>query len=323
MRVIEAGLGSQLRGRKRTGAKHLGSPEGGALDPYTLAVGNLLLGNEPDAIALELLGGRLRLHVESSVMLVVTGCGFVITVIRDGQYLALAAQTRHRVEKGDELIIQQGPNPGVAYLCLLGGVAADGQTQPNTEIDKAMSLGNTIAQHAKLAIRDDVFFGAHIEMLQIEELSIRVTPGVDSHLLDEQALKSFWKSHWQLSGNRNRMGVYLKAITELPIRAEGAGSENSSTVTPTLTLNSHCVLPGTIQLPNHDSPVLLLADCQTTGGYPKIAKVIDADMWKIIQAGHRARISFEAVTIDEAKKALSEQQQMLYRLDLAISKMSD
>ena len=117
------------------------------------------------------------------------------------------------------------------------------------------------------------------------------------------------------------MGAYLQPLAEAPGRAsESSAGKEAAPATP-LTLPSHCVLPGTIQLPDKDSPVLLLTDCQTTGGYPKIAKVIQADMWKLLQAGPRATIKFVETDIHEATQALIKQEQSLYRLELAISRV--
>ena len=148
-------------------------PQGGALDTYTLAIGNLLLGNARDADALELLGGRLRLQVESPLTVAITGCGFMATLIRDGRYLSLAAQTRHRVQQGDELVIQQGANPGVAYLCIAGGISDGSPGSIEQTLTQGSKLSCAEPQELERASQPRAQFGAKIEMLQVEELAIR------------------------------------------------------------------------------------------------------------------------------------------------------
>ena len=83
-------------------------------------------------------------------------------------------------------------------------------------------------------------------------------------------------------------------------------------------LNSHAIVPGTVQLPANGEPIVLLADAQTTGGYPRIACVIQADLWQLAQLPSHARITFKRCTRAEAWQALKKQRALIYRAQRAI-----
>ncbi len=84
-------------------------------------------------------------------------------------------------------------------------------------------------------------------------------------------------------------------------------------------LLSHAVLPGTIQVPPNGRPIVLMSDAQTTGGYPKIGAVIQADMWKLAQVRLNATIRFLPATAEEARQALLEERAYLRQIDAAIA----
>ncbi len=79
-------------------------------------------------------------------------------------------------------------------------------------------------------------------------------------------------------------------------------------------LLSHAVLPGVVQVPPDGQPIILMADAQTTGGYPCIASVIQADQWKLAQARPGARLRFVPCSTSEARRALQQQVQAGLRL---------
>jgi allophanate hydrolase subunit 2 len=83
-------------------------------------------------------------------------------------------------------------------------------------------------------------------------------------------------------------------------------------------LLSHAVLPGTIQVPPNGQPIVLMSDAQTTGGYPKIGCVIDADLWKLAQVRLNASVRFIPATADEARVALLEERAYLRQIDVAV-----
>ena len=123
-------------------------------------------------------------------------------------------------------------------------------------------------------------------------------------LFTPEARKIFWRNQWQLTNDSNRMGARL-------------AGETLSLVEP-LELNSHAVMPGVVQIPPSGQPIVLLADAQTTGGYPKIATVIAADLWKLSQTRPNEKIQFVHISPNQATAANYEWAQYFYRLQRAI-----
>jgi allophanate hydrolase subunit 2 len=119
------------------------------------------------------------------------------------------------------------------------------------------------------------------------------------------AHESFWSDEWLVTPNSNRMGYRLSG-------AELKRTQKSD-------LLSHAVLPGTIQVPPNGQPIVLMSDAQTTGGYPKIGAVIQADMWKLAQVRLNAAIRFIPTTPYEARQALLEERTYLRQIDAAIA----
>ena len=135
---------------------------------------------------------------------------------------------------------------------------------------------------------------------------MRVLPGpeYDDFLADAQA--AFWESDWTLTPNSNRMGFRLQG-PELARKKQQSGD-----------LLSHGVVPGVIQVPPSGQPIVLMADAQTTGGYPKIGTVILADQWRLAQIPLGHRIRFERVTLEEAEAARAEVTRYLQQIETAL-----
>lgn len=134
---------------------------------------------------------------------------------------------------------------------------------------------------------------------------IRALPGPEYQEFDEVSQESFWRSPWHLSPQSNRMGYRLQGQ---PL--------NRTTDREML---SHGLLPGVIQVPGNGQPIVLMNDAQTTGGYPRIACIIDADRYHLAQIPLGQPIHFVQCSLEEALKARHDQQryleQLAWRLD--------
>ena len=123
----------------------------------------------------------------------------------------------------------------------------------------------------------------------------------------------FWRSSWRLSAKRSRMGIRLDNADESidpKINLEHSVLPQS--------LESHAVIPGTVQLPESKTPIVLTNDCQTTGGYAKIAVVIAADLWKLAQTPQEVPIQFVEVDEEVARHALAKQERHLDSIENAV-----
>jgi len=126
---------------------------------------------------------------------------------------------------------------------------------------------------------------------------LRALTGPEYQEFSRESQEAFWRSSWRLSPQSNRMGYRLQGRTLV------RNSERD--------LLSHGLLPGVIQVPPNGQPIVLMSDAQTTGGYPRIASVIEADLYHLAQIRLGEPIHFVHCTLQEALKAKQQQQQVL------------
>lgn len=126
---------------------------------------------------------------------------------------------------------------------------------------------------------------------------LRVTPGPQTDWFPESSLRSFYAATHRVGEQSNRMGLRLEgpAVTQ---------RDTGQMITEGVSL-------GAVQVPPGGSPIILFVEQQTTGGYPKIANVIAADLHRVGQLRPRDEIRFEQVTFDQARSLLIEQEQLL------------
>ncbi|HTA39200.1 MAG TPA: hypothetical protein VK760_09000, partial [Candidatus Acidoferrales bacterium] len=121
------------------------------------------------------------------------------------------------------------------------------------------------------------------------DVLVRCVAGGDFAGLDDGARAAFWSNGYAIGPQSNRMGARLTGAA--PIRFAPAG------------VASHAVFPGVVQLPPAGEPIVLLADAQTTGGYPTLGIAIEADLWKIAQLPVGGRMRFVPCSLEEAAEA--------------------
>ncbi|MDQ8576643.1 biotin-dependent carboxyltransferase family protein, partial [Klebsiella aerogenes] len=134
---------------------------------------------------------------------------------------------------------------------------------------------------------------------------IRALPGPEYHEFDSVSQESFWRSPWKLSPQSNRMGYRLQGQ---PLKR-----------TTDREMLSHGLLPGVVQVPHNGQPIVLMNDAQTTGGYPRIACIIEADMYQLAQIPLGQPIHFVPCSLEDALKARADQQRYLKQLAWRLS----
>ena len=132
------------------------------------------------------------------------------------------------------------------------------------------------------------------------EGAIRVMPGPEFDEFDAPARDALVRSVWTMAPQSNRTGCRLLGVALQRLDARQ--------------LNSHAVFPGLIQVPPGGAPIVLMADAPATGGYPRIATVIAADLWRLAQVRPGGTIGFELASRAQAQGAWQEQQNYLGRL---------
>lgn len=309
LEVIEPGLLSSIQDAGRPDWTHLGVPIGGACDPWSLAVANLLLGNERAAAVVEMTLVGATFAVRRPITIGLAGADLGGVVRETGRQLAPGRS--HRLEAGTTIAFagDTGSRSGArAYLALPGGVDVP---LVLGSASTALSAGFGGLEGRRLRARDvlrprtpgadgrvrpDAIWPASPED-PFGELStgapIRVLPGPAA------GLEAIVAGEWRVATASDRVGLRLEG----PSIGTPAGPE----------LLSHGVVRGAIQVPSGGGPIVLLADHQTTGGYPIAAVVITADHPRLGQLRPGATVRFEATTIDEARDALARQLDALMR----------
>lgn len=285
--VLEPGLHTLVVDGGRPRTRHLGVPLGGAADRAALALGNALVGNPPDAPALEITLVGPTLRAESRLAGVLFGAPFVMAI--SGNRPAEAAAT-FILEAGEGLKIGGTPTGARAYLCIAGGL--DGPTILGSRSGVTPLQAGDVLPCA--SPRCTQLRSLPFPSLVPQRKTLRVLPGpqLDWFLAPD----GLFEAPYEVTPASNRMGLRLRGT--MLERRPGE-------------LVSEAVAPGAIQVTNDGQPVVLGVDGQTIGGYPKIAHVIRADLDLLAQLRPGDRIAFELVSKAEAERAWVERQALL------------
>ncbi|WP_394390587.1 biotin-dependent carboxyltransferase family protein [Shewanella woodyi] len=293
--VLTPGLFSTVQGIGLTGYRHLGIPIGGALDSHSLILGNRLLGNPDDAQGVELTSGKVELKFNRDSWFVVTGAQYQIFIGERNIWNGW----RNRIKAGETLTLKGPSSKMRAYLMIDGGIIQHSPINKQDSTSQMLVRGDRLQLGKPLPIAKPI--GA-VQRGYSDE--IRALPGPEMSLFTAASRKAFWHNRWKLTSASNRMGARLDG--------------EALTLSTPNELNSHAVMPGVVQVPPSGMPIVLLADAQTTGGYPKIATVIEADLWKLAQTRPGQTIRFVHVSPSQADDANYEWQQYFYRLQRAM-----
>lgn len=316
IKVLDAGPGVTLQDNGRPGYQRYGVTEGGAMDRWALAECNHLLGNKPDTAALEMIaiGGKFTV-VGQPVMMATAGAVMDITL--DGK--ALPWRSSFVAEPGQVLHCGYARDSIYSYLQVQGGFAVAPVMGSQSTYARSLLGG---FKGRSLTGGDELIIGDSCEQqsnstpqtLPVPEYfsrqTIRVVWGTQAHVFSPRVRELFLQSEFSVSAERDRMGARL---------ATSAGSLAADTG---LSGVSDAVVIGDVQVAGDGVATILLADRQPTGGYPRIATVITADLNTISQMPTHQPFCFQLVTADEAIAALSLQQQALQSLGSKITSVT-
>ena len=296
LRLVEAGLGTSLQDLGRRHFQRFGISESGALDAPALRLANALLGNEPGTAALEITLSGPVIDIEAErVRLALVGADFPVTL--NGQ--ALRTGRSFEAQRGDRLVIGLARQGARAYLAVAGGFAA-APTLGSLSTHSRSRLGGLDGGYLKAGDRLALTPCAAGEGPQLalpalpapEAAKLRVVLGPQDDFFTDEGIETFLSARYQVSPRADRMGYQFEG----PAIAHAKG----------FNIVSDGIVNGSIQVPGNGQPIVLLADRQTTGGYPKIATVIEADLPILAQLRPGESIGFTAVTADEAEEIVLE-----------------
>ncbi|MDK2593494.1 biotin-dependent carboxyltransferase family protein [Pseudoalteromonas obscura] len=301
--ILKSGIQTCIQDLGRYGFRHLGVSQAGVMDPLAAKSANILLNNSTDSAVIEITVGLCKFKFDHPTNFSLTGADLGAKL--NGK--SIATGWRYHAEANDILTFASSKSGTRAYFAVQGGfndvtpvmhssatdiqagfgglsgrALQDGDVLPYTPFNALDSIGAALPDYVD---------------------TIRVIPGPHVDLLPKDNQQSLYNQQWQVQPNSNRMG--LRVASDIDI------SHNVS-------ITSQAVSPGVIQLPPNGQPIVLLNDCQTTGGYPIIAHVIEADLRHLGQLHAGARCQFRAVNRLQAQQALDQQQQHLAQLKIAV-----
>jgi len=288
--VEECGAGASIQDWGRTGFRRFGVATAGAMDRLSLAHANALVGNPPDAAAVEfvLLGGRFRVE-SASVAAAVSGPG----VCMDVAGRRVAPGTGALAAVGETLSVHRMRGGVYGYLAVSGGLAGSLRMGSRSVHARSGIGGRPLAVGDRLAVLGmDGPVSAAPRRIAVPAHSndpIRAVPGPQNDWFPPETLDRFFSVDWTLSARSDRMGCRLAGP-----RLKHAKGYN---------IVSDGVLAGSVQVPGDGRPLVLLRDCPTTGGYPKIATVITADLGRLAQLPPGAKVRLARATVAEAAAA--------------------
>lgn len=302
LNIIRAGLQTTVQDQGRNGLRGQGVSLGGALDAPALYAANLLVGNRGTDAGLEVTLGECTVEFTRDGWMALTGAG--CDAYLDKQRIWTG--WNYPVRAGQRLVLHRPKRGMRSYLAVSGGIDVP-KVLGSRSTDLTGGFGGLDGRRLK---DGDVLPLGEVRRVPqksqgIKQLLfnnyIRVLPGPEYQEFSPEEQAFFWRTPWHLSPQSNRMGY----------RLNGHALRRSSS----REMFAHGLLPGVIQVPHGGQPIVLMADAQTTGGYPRIACVIEADLYHLAQIRLGEPIHFIRCTLAESQQAYKEQKIYLRQLE--------
>lgn len=299
--IVATGPLNTVQDLGRPGYRNIGVTACGAMDPLALRIGNILVGNAPEAAGIEVQTFPFRLRFCERRTFALTGADCRATL--DGA--PLPPWWVAEAEAGQVLELSPPLKDARACLCLAGGVdVAPVMGSRSTSLrggfggldGRVLAVGDRIATGAAAGgFLPKRGFGVVPPAVALKDvfpvaedgaLTIRALPAGEHDLFGADA-KRFWSQPWKISARSDRTGYRLSGDPVHPTEA--------------VEMRSHGVVPGVVQVPPAGEPIVQMSDANTAGGYPKIAGVIEADLWRLGQARIGSMLRFAPSTHAEAR----------------------
>ena len=290
--VRDPGLFATIQDLGRWGYLRFGVPNSGAMDKVSLQVANMLVGNDPAEAAIEftVIGGTYEIGANACRVAVVGG-DFPVTI--DGA--PASAYASYTLGRGSRVAIGGAQSGMRGYLAVGGGFDLSptlGSLSTHVRFGLGGVNGKPLEPGCEIPLKNSVVAPGgdrFLDSFQVPSVSgpIRVVMGPQDDYFTEAGKRTFLTSEYRVTDQCDRMGYRLQG-PEIE-HAEG------------FNIVSDGIAPGSVQVPGNRQPIVLLADRQTTGGYPKIATVISSDLHRIAQMGPGDTLRFKAVSVEEAE----------------------
>ncbi|PPA83657.1 KipI antagonist [Brevibacillus laterosporus] len=331
IRVIKPGLLTLIQDQGRFGFRKYGVVTSEAMDPMALRIANMLVGNAEQLATLEMTLTGAELAFEHDSLIAITGADLSFTI--NGERLPM---WRPIFIKSGTVVKGGGCRTGCrAYLAIAGGIEVEqvlgsrstyaragmgGYQGRSLQAGDYISVGepanvtraflekwyNRLAKQTSLRSWTSVDWSVSADCLATYRRNpqVRISRGTHFSLFTSESQQNLFQSSYKITPQSDRMGYRLQgAMLDL--------------VEP-IELLSEAVAFGTIQVPAEGYPIILLADRQTTGGYPRIGQVATVDLPILAQMKPGEEIMFTEIERDESEKLLMEREQFFIELQQGI-----
>ncbi len=294
---------------------HLSLSRGGAMDPDALATANQLVGNPLDACGLEFTGMGPTLFFPQALCLAWTGgmMPATMTVANKAKAIAVSLPSHRPVVVPAGATVRWGACLAGfrCWLAVAGGIEAPSLLASRSSHLAAVIGGTPLRKDDQLTVGSPSNHAQRIQSVigsMTDKLSwsvsttvpalwpvieIAALPGRHFSRLSEEDQKRLLEQIWTVSSSSNRQGLSLSG-------------ERLSTTLPNIL--SEPVREGTVQLPPSGQPIVLLAEHQSTGGYPRVLEILSKERARLAQAGPSARILFRLVSLEQADRLRASRQ---------------
>ena len=313
LKVVRAGLFDTLQDLGRTGFMALGMPTAGAMDRIGLGLANALVGNPASSAGLEIgvMGPDLLVEADSVRIALV---GPLTPALIDGPDAApkpLDSDRSHLLKRGQILRVGMIEGSSTAYLTVAGGFALpafmgslstysragiggfDGRKLAAGDLLPLAKAGAPAGNERRLAQPFDYGSGP-----------LRVVWGPQEDYFSDEGRRTFVESEYRVSKEADRMGIRFEGPTIAHAKSVDQGGAD---------IISDGIAPGAIQVPGAGLPIVLMADRQTVGGYPKIATVASVDLPRLGRLLPGQTVRFSAISVAEAETLRRDQEARLQR----------
>ena len=300
--VISPGLQTTIQGLARYGFAHLALSAGGPMDQESARLANALLGNPDDAAGLEIAGAGTKLLFHEDTWVAWVGARCLSQINGD----AIPGNRPVLIPKGAILSFGRMMQGYRIFLALSGGIDSEfilggrGSHLSAGIGGRALQKGDVLyLPHSQEVYQKPFFKNLSEAKISYPKWSIaspalprkkleliKVLPSIHLDVLSSAEQDALWKTVWTISSQSNRMGMRLESDFKITSSITGIASQG--------------IWFGTVQLPPSGQPILMMAEHQTTGGYPRLMEIVSSERSKLAQLRPGDKIQFLPITLDEA-----------------------
>jgi len=285
--VVLAGIQATIQDLGRVGLAGIGVSSAGALDEFAFHHANRLLGNEYGTNMLEIVFGGVKLKAKGSTSLVLTGAKVDATINNK----PIEIWKTYKVNDGDIINLGYATSGARVYLGVKDGFSVEKEYGSCSVSIKEKLGGNPL--HVKqflpfksVYLHDNRKLPTTYQPNYDKILMLRLVAGYQWDMFEDIQRDKFFSSHYKVTGQNDRMGYRLSG-EKITSTSKGIVSEP--------------IAYGSVQIPAHGEPIVLLKERQTIGGYPKIGSVIPVDCFRLAQAKQDSQVQFELISLEDAR----------------------